>query len=798
MHKLTLKGGLALAAMVAVSCTDASTGPAGDRSDKNPPTVNLAKGGTTLDTLVAFQVEVKDDLGIKSIKVNVSGGVSFSYDTTFTSANTNAVVPFSVPVPRSVPIGTPIVVTSFALDGALNKSATDTLHLTVGDVAPAEVRVNSPVNGTIAVVGKSIVLSLSGRSAVKVRSMGFRTSGSFELADSVTFASPLPDSVSRLDTLTIPANAPIGPLQVAPFVLDSLGQRTIGPITLLNVQPATAINSTPVVTFSHTPRVEVNDTIHIEASDQTGITSFGYEVRRTPGGTIDARDSVTSNGSITSQIRTFDMRLPYTTFPMTVYIQAFARNSNGVRAYAKLPGGADRIDTVTVVAGTTKPLPGGGDVADALYHPRTDRLYLTNIQRNQLEVFSLSDSTFKTPIIVGSRPWGIAAWPRNHSGTMGDTLLVANSGGTDISYVNLNGSGSGREVYRYPLPNIVVFTVTSKRSSAGFPVQERTRYDFSDRPQFIGTTCVGAGFECGDVVLTYSTTPTPGQSEPFTNNNGTLRWENLMRRTSHFFFEHAIGQTSASSDTLEIVRYDALTGDETVLVPFMQKATLPGGAETNFSVTIDPTKLAFRDTTFVRNSGNFTRAAYGESGAADGSRAMTFDVNRGLATTTRMPDNSIATLEFPVIDRGISQAADVGDWVANSFAQVKGVGINFDGSLAGIRADSTYLINNQLRLQGILGTTQANGGLDFHPLNSGPNSFPLATRLAFAASSEAVIDIFDSYCYKKVASVPIRDPIIGPIKAALRQATGQIVLVGATKGGVVIVTLPDTFTTGCF
>lgn len=795
MQKHIMRVATVALALVGLSCSDATTGPAGDRSDKTPPTVTLAKGGTTLDTLVAFQVEVKDNLGIKSIKVNVSGGLSLAYDTTFTTASTDAVVPFSISVPRSVPRGTPIVVTSYALDGALNKSATDTLNLTVGDVPPAEVRVNSPVNGTIAVVGKSIVLSLSGRSSVKIRSMGFRTSGSFELADSANFASPLPDSVSRLDTLAIPANAPTGPLTIAPFVLDSLGQRTIGPVTVLSVQPATAINSTPVVTFSHTPRVEVNDTIHVEATDQTGITAFGYEVRRTPGGPIDARDSLTSNGNITAQINTFLMRLPYTSFPTTVYVQAFARNSNGVRAYAKLPGGADRVDTVTVVAGSTKPLPAGGDVADALYHPRTDRLYLTNIQRNQLEVFSLADSTFKTPIIVGSRPWGIAAWPRNHSGTMGDTLLVANSGGTDVSYVNLNGAGSGREVYRYPLPNIVVFTVTSKRSAAGFLVQERTRYDFSDRPQFLGTTCLGTGFECGDVVLTYSTTPTPGQSVPFDRNNGTLRWENLNRRTSHFFFEHAMGQAAASSDTLEIIRYDGSTGDATVLVPYMQRA-VSSTREWNFSITVNPAKLAFRDTTFVRNSGNFTRAAYGEGGPVLGTRAVTFDVNRGFEPTSRMLDNSIATLDFPVVDRGISQAADVGDFVANAYAQVRGVAMNFDGSLAGIRADSTYLLNTQLRLQGILGTTQANGGLDFHPLNAGPNSFPLSTRLVFAASAEAVIDIFDSYCYKKVGSVPIREPIVGPIKAALRP-NGQIVLVGSTRGGVVIVTLPDTFTTGC-
>ena len=778
------------------ACNGDSTGLNGDQADKTPPTIQLSKGGTTADTVLAFQVEVKDNLGIKKIKVNISGGLSMSFDTTFTTANTDAVVPFTIGVSRSIPKGTPVVVSAFALDGALNKSATDTLNLTVGNVPAADVRLNSPANGSIAVIGKSIVLSLSARSAVKVRSIGFKTTGSFVTSDSTAYSSPLPDSVSVLDTLAIPANAPTGPLNIAPFVLDSLGQRTVGPVVVLNIQPPSAINSTPVVSFSHTNRIEVNDTLHIEASDQTGIVTMGYEVRRAPGGTIDSKDSLQSNGNITSQIRTFEMRLPYTQFPTTVYVQAFARNSNGVRAYAKLPGGAERIDTLTVVAGSTKSLPSGGVVADALYHQGTDRLYFTNIERNQLEVFSLTDSSFKSPILVGSRPWGIAAWPRDHNGTMGDTLLVANSGGTDISYVNLNGGGSGREVYRYALPNIIAFTVTSKRSPAGFLVTERTKYDFSDRPQFIGTTCTGTGFGCGDVVLTYSTTPTPGQSEPFDKNNGTLRWENLITHQSHFYFEQAMGQDANSADTLEIIRYDANTGDPTVLVPQLQNAVTATGEKFNYSIVVRKTELGFRDTTFVRNSGNFTRAAYGEGGPVQGTRAMTFDVNRGFETQVTDISGKVGTLPIPVIDRGISRAADVSDFVANSFASVKGVAMNFDGSLAGIRADSTYLLNLQLRLQGILGTTQSNAGLDFHPMNSGPNSFPLSTRLVFAASAEPVVEIFDSYCYKRVATVPIRDPINGPIKAAIR-SNGQIVLVGATARGVVIVTLPNTFTTSC-
>lgn len=788
--------GAVIVALVAAACSD-STGIGSTLSDKSPPTIHLSKGGTVADTVIAFQVEVKDNLGIKQIKVNVSGGLTYAFDTVFTSAATESTVPFTISVPRSIPKGTPVIVSAFALDGALNKSPTDTLNLTVGNVPAAEVRVNSPATGTIAVVGKSIILSLSARSAVKVRSIGYKTSGSFVTADSVAYSSPLPDSISILDTLAIPANAPTGPLTITPFILDSLGQRTNGPSTVLNIQPPTAINSTPVVSFSHSNRIEVNDTLRIEATDQTGIVTMGYEVRRSLGGAIDARDSLVSNGNITSQIKTFELRLPYTQFPTTVYIQAFARNSNGVRAYAKLPSGADRVDTVTVVAGSTRPLPSGGVVADALYHPRTDRLYFTNIERNQLEVFSLSDSSFKSPILVGSRPWGIAAWPRDHSGTMADTLVVANSGGTDVSYVNLNGSGSGREVFRYGLPNIIAFTVTSKRSPAGFLVTERTKYDFSDRPQYIGTTCTGTGFGCGDVVLTYSTTPTRGQTEPFEKNNGTLRWENLTTGKSHFFFEQAMGQDANSSDTLEIIRYDAHTGNPTVLVPQLQDMVAADGKKYNYSIVVRKQALAFRDTTFVRNSGNFTRAAFGEGGPVNGTRAMTFDVNKGFANTATDISGAVGVLPFPVIDRGVSPSQDVSDFVANSFAKVQGVAMNFDGSLTAIRADSSYLLNLQLRLQGVLGTTQSNAGIDFHPSNSGMNSFPLSSRLVFAASAEPQIEIFDSYCYKRVSVVPVRDPIIGPIKAALRPSTGQIVLVGATARGVVIVTLPNTFTTSC-
>jgi len=154
-------------------------------------------------------------------------------------------------------------------------------------------------------------------------------------------------------------------------------------------------------------------------------------------------------------------------------------------------------------------------------------------------------------------------------------------------------------------------------------------------------------------------------------------------------------------------------------------------------------------------------------------------------------------LPTPVIDNGVTGSALVSDQVANTFQQVTGVGINFDGTLSGVRGDSTYIFNPQLRLQGLLPTTLANAGFDFHPLNTGPNSFPLTSRLAFAASAQPNIEIYDSRCYQLVGSIPIRDPIIGPIKAALRPLTGELMLIGVTARGVVVARLPNTFTTSC-
>lgn len=816
-----------------LACGD-STG-INDLSDRTPPSIKLAKATSSADSVLAFAANVKDNLGIKRVHIDATGGITASFDSVFTSAVTSTVMSLSLPVPTGVPGGTPVTVIGTAYDGAGNRSTPDTLRLATGNFAADSVHIVSPASGSPAVIAKGVVLSISGSSALKVQWLGYQTSGAFVASDSTVLRSPFSQVAAIIDTITVPANAQAGTVTVTPFIRDSLGNRSLGSPITLTVLAASGAKLPPTVSFGSDKRVEVTDTLFVSGLDPagSGISHLGYEVRTVSGGPVIVTKDSMFNASNTTQSATFPLNLPSTAvqqLPATIYVKSYAVTANGAKGYAKLGSGVDREDTLTVVSGATRGLPAGSLIADAFYHPKRDKIYLTNILRDQIEVFSLQDLSFHQPISVGSRPWGITVWPHDRNGnpdlSYGDTLLVAHSGGTSIGYVDISdaastglagiaGSPEGREVYSYPLPNLIAYTVTTVSSSTttGGSLTQKTRYDFSDRPQFVAATCKPSPFDpnaCGDVLVVYSTTPTPGQSVPFPNQ-GTLRWENLSRKTSHFFFEPAMGQSAARADTLEIDRFAACSdtptghicvGSDSVLVPAKQYITVPHVPKDtsdkkaldsiSSSIVVQIDRLSFRDTTYVRNSGNFRRAVMGEGGAVYNSRAIGYDVVPGLVTTGVFSDGSVRQLPVPVQDAGVSRAEDVSDFIANTSARVADVGINFDGSLSAVRADSIYLLDTTLRLQGTLQTpTSANAGFDFHPANMG---FPSGGGVSpscyvFAASTDPSIEVYDSHYHRRVSTISIKAPIIGPVKSSVRRSTGDIILVGATTQGVIVVTV---------
>src|SRR4051812_46208037 len=288
------------------ACTDnTSIDPLKDRV---PPTLTLTAVGGKPDTVISFNTEAKDNLGLKSIHVQAIGATGTVFDTVFTTAVTDFQKPFTLFSSRSVPPGTPVIITATAVDGAGNSSGVDTLILATGNVPPPEIRILSPFSGSSAVVGKSILVTVMGKTGIKVVALGLTTTGPVVLADSALFASPLADSLTMQDTIAIPANAAPGPLTITPFLRDSLGQRAVGPSITINVQTAAQINSVPVVNqfcqassafnnaCGHARRVEISDTVHVEADDPSGIVQLGYEVRSTPGGPIDDTQTFASSG----------------------------------------------------------------------------------------------------------------------------------------------------------------------------------------------------------------------------------------------------------------------------------------------------------------------------------------------------------------------------------------------------------------------------------------------------------------------------------------------------------------------
>jgi len=774
--------------------------------DHFPPTVSLSAGAAT-DSSLTFTISATDNLGLLNVDaVGVGPGLAALCDTTFHTAVTTYSRTCTIGVPPAVPIGTTVMILGQSVDGNHNISPVDTIFMVTGGGTPSTVVITAPLDMHDTVpIGFSTALSISGRTQRHVHVIGWAVTGPIfpvPFVDSVVFNSPLKDSVS-VDTAVSFVGAVAGTATVTPFMYDSLGAIYTGPPVRIVVVSGVGAGTTPVVNFGITKRVEVTDTIHVTATDRAGVAALGYVIRQMPpSNAIIAQDSFLVVGNFTTAIHTFTMALPIVNFPTLVQVEAWARNLSGTTDSARVPTGTTgfiRKDTVTVVAGLTRPLPNGGLVADGLYHPPTNRLYLTNIQKNQLEVFDLADSQFHAPIPVGSRPWGIAGRPADHAGNMTDTVIVANSGGTLLSFVDVN-IATAHEVYRYALPNIIFHTCTSVVLGNGVLVEHCTVHDFSDRPQYVAASCKGLG-ACGDLYVAYTTTPTAGQATPFTNK-GTIRYENITRQSSHFFFEQAIGQGDAVTvDTIEIDRWAAAGfGSDSTLVPFIQGpfiSVFPVDTAF-FSVTTNTPTVGFRDTTFARNSGNFAHSAFGEGGAIAGvsgvpnARVMTYDVNTGMQQSFVSKGGVKYLLPVPVIDSGISRPGDVSDWVANTSTSISGLATNFDGGTSAVRADSTYLFDKTLRLQGLLQTSGGNVGLDFHPNNFGiprPGGTG-GTQMMFTSSTNPEIQVWNTNTYQLCLTVPTRDPVIGPIKSALL-AGGSTMLVGATRFGVVVVTIPQ-------
>lgn len=139
----------------------------------------------------------------------------------------------------------------------------------------------------------------------------------------------------------------------------------------------------------------------------------------------------------------------------------WARDESGRERYAGAPddaaGDVEQAEPIEIVVfrGSTFALPEGSQIGDLAYDQENARAYFTNTPFNYVGAFSVDGrETASIRIPVGSQPDLLALQPWGWGG--GATLVVSNSGASDLSIVDLDPSGDGVERRRVTIPFVTV------------------------------------------------------------------------------------------------------------------------------------------------------------------------------------------------------------------------------------------------------------------------------------------------------------------------------------------------------
>jgi hypothetical protein len=307
------------------------------------------------------------------------------------------------------------------------------------------------------------------------------------------------------------------------------------------------------------------------------------------------------------------------------------------------------------------------------------------------------------------------------------------------------------------------------------------------------------------VFALYSTSPTLSSSSPF-DGRATLRMEKLINTANpalkygHLFWEIATTSFTSSTDTLRIELHRGRNFGKVVL------SACAG-------VTVNLATMGLGDRTFARNSGNFVHGFFGEGGNIEAAfaRVMSYDargtLSQGNLTAVGCGTGGVQRDSGENdVDLGMSPGVDVSDFISNTGVKVVSIATNFNGLTNAVRADSIYYLDQDLRRKTTSaappGPTPKTPGMDmnyFHDFSPTGDCPPTSTncgggtdktqRLIFSANPNGNIDVYDTYFGAFLTSIPVRDPIIGPLRVA-RDVAGVQLLFGVTANGLLVLQLP--------
>jgi len=805
-----------------------SAGGASKGDDTKPPIVEInSPRGDSLSAKpigdsVFVSVHVSDDIGVRSVRfsgVSHRGDKSLGTDevvqrfedkiVTLSDVKDTTLTRYILPTTDSIKETVKILVEATDTFGNI---ATDTVDMILGG---PDVELLDLVDGQTVQAGLSLAARIRAQDPLGIIEVRLEVRGAFTATISKA-VSPPTDSIVLDTVVAIPAGI-TGTIEVfasARNALDVSGGE--GPVVLTVIPAGVGDTIRPRLLHVSTAvaRMEIQDRVSIavtgsDNSQGAGVAVAGYTFRSISprrGDTLTRSDSAVFSPPRTGTLSTsflvpaFNVDSLALPDSLVFEITTWMRDADGNCAAST---GADSLvsrvcgllttgETVArdrvgqslprvVVAGHTALLPFGGRIMDAVVDTFRHTLMMSNIDRDRVEIFNLDNRTFGSSIAVGAGPWGLGlnnCYAANLTANCGDTLVVANSGGTNLSMVYLGprvhgGGGGGEDAGRRLLtPDMLIFNAKLVETDQGDEWSVTPLNVFSDRPQFVAMDEARQ--------LHYSTWPTETGSGRGTLRRAYIPGPGLLPEVVVHAFQFP-GPAEENSWGLVNLDYaswgqsvsfrmeDRVLGTLTDISQVVLASDDIDVAVTSFQglgsdVQIWPNPfrendIGFGDTTFVAAAGNGRIVLFGEGGVADGNRILiydsrTFSTRFGLFTT---------------------------DLQINKDDLISGLGVNQDGTLAMGRGSRAYFFTEDLRLQGEVSLAGGGIGAALHPLHANALSldnptgeYRPDTHLAFLGSASPIIEIYDTFHFFKSGQIDIASVISGPLKAALPFATDNV------------------------
>ena len=798
-----VRGALSVGVLTVLASCESTT-LTSSSGDRVVPTVTLAVEGvsglpTKVDSVnvrssLNLTVNANDNAVIQAVvtQVVVDGAVLRSDSAGYTTGSSTVSRTSKLQL-GGVRSGQTIVIRATAIDAGGNKGSDEVTAVAFDPAVPRVLLLNPDI---AVISGGTYTVNVQGIDSIGIAKLGYRSSGNSALtrSDSTLYSVPYPKNDTLTFSLTVPSSVAVGTqFAIEPFAANRDGLAATGDKVTVTVIASGTDSQTPLAYQSVPPRMETGDSLDIIARDLDGLVkAIGYIVKDSTGLQV-ASVEIPIASPAQQVVRRVEWNIPTTLRGRGLFVIAYAIDQANHKGYAVSSGttiptateATAKRDPTVYAFGRTTALPVGSLGADIAVDTGRTRVYVSNINKNQLEAFSYGATVSKLPAVsVGAQPWGMTI---DNSGSV---LLVANSGGTNISRVNLL---TQVESGRIKTANAYLFDVawSKDQTSGGYKYSVSAPIDYSDRPQYIAQSASGA--------LYYSTRPTTEASP------GTLRridnfldpraeprqiWQYGSVARGHWIILNAddvdviVGENGVPDS---IVVCDHPVGQDPSTAQCFQNATIPDaitalraiGANAIDVKDLSVSSLALPDTNFVAVSADRRRVAFGEAntGGSAGRVMVVYD-----------PTGT------PASGEQYSAPINVRDLTNNASDRVFGLAINNNSTNIAVHGVETFFADSALRLQGKFATFNSGAGIAFHPQNVDEATVDLKARVAFVASGDFSIQIVDSYSYRLRGRIPIRSNLYGPLRAVLPSAaelaadpTLVVKLFGLTPEGLVMI-----------